>query len=309
MLDVADMADDALLPIGDAWRGFSEPNRVLIHEWIRLGILETTYNADEGRYYTSCAALRATMAAQGAWMIELTPAQQEEDRQRAETARAEIQAREEARRLAERERTARQIADSAAYTAALYERDDDQDDPEEERTAPWAGEDRSDVPAPLTARETAVIHARMAGRSYRLIAEDFGVPTERIRQIYRKAERKLASCSFHWKDGPEHLSMPAWMNEKNPTRLVRKQGPVRVPDPHVGTAAICPRLMNDHTPIEQLALPPRVYHALKRANIETVSDSAALTEEEVLRVRNVGKIALTRLCDALRARPPAPETD
>ena len=51
--------------------------------------------------------------------------------------------------------------------------------------------------------------------------------------------------------------------------------------------------------IEDLDLSVRSYNCLKRANIQTVEDLTQKTEEEMMRVRNLGKKSLKEVKDKL----------
>lgn len=57
-----------------------------------------------------------------------------------------------------------------------------------------------------------------------------------------------------------------------------------------------------NTPIKDLSMTVRAYNCLKRAGIYTVEDMMKLTEEDLLNIKNLGKIAareIVRISKAL----------
>ena len=57
-----------------------------------------------------------------------------------------------------------------------------------------------------------------------------------------------------------------------------------------------------HEPIEELELGVRPFNALKRANINTIRELINHNEEEILRIRNLGKSSFEEITDRLAAR-------
>ena len=56
---------------------------------------------------------------------------------------------------------------------------------------------------------------------------------------------------------------------------------------------------NEEKPIEEIELSVRSYNCLKRAGISTVGELCAKTEEEMMKVRNLGKKSLKEVKEKL----------
>ena len=54
------------------------------------------------------------------------------------------------------------------------------------------------------------------------------------------------------------------------------------------------------TPIEELDLSVRAYNCLKRAGIHTLQDITAMTEDEMMKIRNLGKKSLKEVLDKVK---------
>jgi DNA-binding CsgD family transcriptional regulator len=133
----------------------------------------------------------------------------------------------------------------------------------------------------LTEREKEVLKLRSglfyySSPPYTLeeVGQVFGVGRERIRQIEAKAIRKI---NYHQRKQR--------FNQNN---------------------EISKEVITDNTPVEELldesGLSVRSYRCLKRANIHTVGELTLKTEEEMMRVRNLGRKSLKEIIQKLEER-------
>lgn len=128
----------------------------------------------------------------------------------------------------------------------------------------------------LTEREREVLKMRNGlfyyNKPYTLeeVAQVFGVTRERIRQIESKAIRKI-----------NHYQRKQRFNQVNETSK---------------------EVITDNTPVEELDLSVRSYRCLKRANINTVGELTLKTEEEMMRIRNLGSKTLKEIIQKLEER-------
>ena len=126
----------------------------------------------------------------------------------------------------------------------------------------------------LTEREREVLKMRSGlfyhNKPYTLeeVGQVFGVGRERIRQIEAKAIRKI-----------NHYQRKQRFNQVNETSK---------------------EVITDNTPVEELDLSVRSYNCLKRANVHTVGELTLKTEEEMMRVRNLGRKSLKEVVQKLR---------
>ena len=129
----------------------------------------------------------------------------------------------------------------------------------------------------LTEREREVLKLRsglfyFSSKPYTLeeVGQVFGVGRERIRQIEAKAIRKIV-----WRRRRQEL------NQAN---------------------EISKEVITDNTLVEDLDLSVRSYRCLKRGNINTVGELTLKTEEEMMRVRNLGRKSLKEIIQKLEER-------
>ena len=137
----------------------------------------------------------------------------------------------------------------------------------------------------LTERERRVLDFRYKdGLTFEEIGKRFCVTRERIRQIHAKSLRKL----------------------RHPGRLnylkYGVSGVISLKTESAREAALAsmpkPEKPEDIT-LEELGLSVRSYNCLKRAGVDTLADIAALTQNELSQVRNLGKRSIDEICAVL----------
>lgn len=154
------------------------------------------------------------------------------------------------------------------------------------------------VPNVLTLREQQVIEMRYK-RCLNLeeVGREFGVTRERIRQIEAKAIRKLKrlqykeyllvgkemlseykSLKLQYKDLIEDLKHNISLTKYSIEELKN----LGIPD------GVCTTIAETGIPIERLELSVRSFNCLKRSGINTTFDLIKMTEEDLMKVRNMG---------------------
>ena len=119
------------------------------------------------------------------------------------------------------------------------------------------------------------------GMSYREIGDVCHLSAERIRQIVKKAERKLRN--------PTRFNFIRYGYEGNVERLTPKYE-LTEEDRRAD-------LLN--TEIEEMDFSVRTFNCLKRAGINTVQELTQKTEDEMIKIRNLGKKSLDEVKNKL----------
>jgi hypothetical protein len=128
-----------------------------------------------------------------------------------------------------------------------------------------------------------------------LIAEDFGLSGERVRQIAEKAKRRI---------GKRIAEYPARLTEieqkEQQIRLLKYQ--VEKLKQQLAERQIkeMPSLEIDAIALEDLNTSVRLYNSLKSAKINNIGQIRELTFVEFTRMRNVGKASVTELRELMQ---------
>ena len=137
----------------------------------------------------------------------------------------------------------------------------------------------------LTERERRVLDFRYKeGLTFEEIGKHFCVTRERVRQIYARALRRLRN--------PQRLNylkygvsgVIAWQTESAREAAL---------------ASLPKQDKPEDITLEELELSVRSYNCLKRAGVDTLADIAALTQNELSQVRNLGKKSFDEICAVL----------
>ena len=157
---------------------------------------------------------------------------------------------------------------------------------------------------PSTTRGEVIVNLLLSGKDVKSISEQFGVTTERVKQILDRELRILQrEATIYTRLKEENESMreqiqklknnvasleSAIVDMKNRhTDITIEKIPVDAPE-NILTRSL-----------EDLSLTKRTMNCLKYAGIETVGDLARLNKTDLLRFRNFGKKSLTELDDFL----------
>lgn len=162
--------------------------------------------------------------------------------------------------------------------------------------------------ATLTEREQGVIMMRFQQKkTLEQCGKECGVTRERIRQIEAKAIRKLRHPSrvnmmkavpltelqAQYTEYKKLESDYEWLKKAFETLTAQKAEP-GVIIPIVEHAAML------DTPIENLDLSVRSYNCLRRAGVKTMRDIAEMTEDKLMKVRNLGRKSMLEVMAKLK---------
>lgn len=136
----------------------------------------------------------------------------------------------------------------------------------------------------LAEREQAIIRMRYQEHlSLREIGIEIGVTTERIRSLSDKILRKLRE--------PQRLGYIKFGKCGYEALIAKREEEKR-------NAKVDSQL---RMTLEELDLTVRSFNCLKVRGCDTVGDIAALTEEEILQTKNLGKKSMIEIAEALKA--------
>lgn len=139
----------------------------------------------------------------------------------------------------------------------------------------------------LTERERRVLDFRYKdGLTFEAIGKRECVTRERIRQIHAKSLRKL-----------RHPGRLNYLKYGVSGVIARKTENAR----EAALASLPKQDKPEDIPLEELGLSVRSYNCLKRAGVDTLADIAALTQNELSQVRNLGKKSVDEYAQCLRA--------
>ena len=137
----------------------------------------------------------------------------------------------------------------------------------------------------LTERERRVLDFRYKDSlTFEAIGKRECVTRERIRQIHAKSFRKLRH--------PERLNYLKYGVSgviARQTESAREAALASLPKPD----------KPEDIPLEELELSVRSYNCLKRAGVDNLADIAALTQDELSQVKNLGKKSVDEICAVL----------
>ncbi len=138
----------------------------------------------------------------------------------------------------------------------------------------------------LSEREQMIMWSRYSEKKTLCeVAKELNVTRERIRQIEAKALRKLGH--------PRNRSCVMAISVK------QHQDERREYEEEMKKNGALPKVIAE-IPIEELDLSVRAYNSLKRAGIYTVGQLQEMTEEKLLRVRNLGRKSLEEIQSKLK---------
>ena len=162
----------------------------------------------------------------------------------------------------------------------------------------------------LREREEIIIRQRFGlddGKKHTLeeVGTQFGVTRERIRQIEKKALRKLKHPSRFNKIkvfvDPDLDIADILTQFMDGSLVVKKstQEEVLAMEPPAKQIAAAKGTIEDDLPIEKLGLSNRSYNCIKRAGINTVGELCNMRLEEMEKVRNLGTKSLSEIITVL----------
>lgn len=166
-----------------------------------------------------------------------------------------------------------------------------------------------DALATLTERETNILEKRFLGKmSLKGCGELYGITRERIRQIEAKAIRKLRHPSkvklfigvplVELQDAQEEYQK--LLREHEMLTKAFEQRPTKDPDNNRILVATGRLIATMQTPISDLDLSTRSYNCLRRAGVETIRDIVEMTDNELCRIRNLGRKCQEEIKSMLR---------
>lgn len=164
----------------------------------------------------------------------------------------------------------------------------------------------------LKEREREIVLMRfLEGKTLREIGDNFGIISERARQIINHAVRMLATPKYILmiNKGPQRYieavvekraSLKAEMELEAAYNRGYQQGykdgkeqeKEKIPDMIAGS----------NIPIEQLDLTVRPYNCLKSIGAKTVFDLLQLTDEDIINIKNLGKKSRIEIAKALQKK-------
>lgn len=159
----------------------------------------------------------------------------------------------------------------------------------------------------LTERERECARRHLVeGEPLRSIAQTQGVTYERIGQIVAKAERKMV---WWIREYPKREQAIARRNEEAQFRerlLEQRERMIQtlketgnIPEEAYKAFGIENRREAPEMGIEDIELSVRSYNCLRRAGIASLKDLTSKTEDEMMKVRNLGKKSLKEIKDKL----------
>jgi RNA polymerase sigma factor (sigma-70 family) len=153
----------------------------------------------------------------------------------------------------------------------------------------------------LTDREQIIMKQRLIdGYTFEAIGRQEGVSRERIRQIEARAIRKL-----------KHPSRLKYLMYGSEVQLLQDDVNDLIKELKAKKLELLEQLANPHLikldgteitknkKIDDLDFSVRTYNCLKRAGINTIEDLLEKTEEDMMRVRNLGRKSLREVKDKL----------
>ena len=144
---------------------------------------------------------------------------------------------------------------------------------------------------PWREEEVFILHY-YESKSFGRISKDYNVSVARIRQIYKKATNNINDAIIHWLDHGFYDSLKLKeeldSTKEEMERLVRT---IKTKYPEFGAEV-------NETPIEEkmisvsideLDVGTRAYNCLRRHGITTCFEISEMSEEELMRIKNLGK--------------------
>lgn len=142
----------------------------------------------------------------------------------------------------------------------------------------------------LTAREFCVIKERyFGGKTLEQVGKELNVTRERVRQIESKAIMKLQHYYVSQKKKEIDQELENYKQERKEqidVELARDNTYIEVVD----------------IPIENLDFTARTYHCLKRTHINTISELCNKCEEDLRKIRNLGRKSYYEIVNKLAER-------
>ena len=152
----------------------------------------------------------------------------------------------------------------------------------------------------LTPREEYVLKLYYSSDSMSLdfVAKDLGVTTERVRQIVSKALRRLyhsrykifSYYDFEYYDNLYQEELAKRLQEIEELKTASEETILALSKPR-------PKDIK----IDELDLTVRSYNCLRRAHINTIDDLINKTEEDLLKIRNLGRKSTREVIEKLNA--------
>lgn len=152
----------------------------------------------------------------------------------------------------------------------------------------------------LTPREEYVLKLYYSSdsMSLELVAKDLGVTTERVRQILVKALRRLRHSSFKIFSYYDFKEYDSLYKEELAKRIQEIEFIKNASEDIILSLTKYP---TSSIKIEELELSLRSYNCLKRANINTIEELISKTQEDLLKIRNLGRKSTKEIIEKLKS--------
>ncbi len=180
------------------------------------------------------------------------------------------------------------------------------------------------VLAGLSVREADILRYRyQKNRTLEELTEVFGIAKERIRQIEKKALRKMRMPAV---EELLHKGVAVWLDDKireEARRIANEEVPAQVHSLLTARLEWAEETMNEREAermrlardgatgnlvrgaelimVEEMELSVRSYNCLKRAGCNTMADIIAMTPEQLLMVRNLGRRSRDEIIEKVHA--------
>lgn len=165
----------------------------------------------------------------------------------------------------------------------------------------------------LTQREQRCITLRyIENKKLEEIAKEFGLTRERVRQIIAKALRRLSRYEYYFTYGflkQDELikaerkkyideNKDKW-DEESAMAFLQEKGRLFLPKKEEKEYYTIEDIVSYTTTLEELDLSVRAYNCLKRVGINTIGDVIKYTYEDLLKVRNLGRLSAKEVVQKL----------
>ena len=156
----------------------------------------------------------------------------------------------------------------------------------------------------LSPREEFCLKAFYAdGKTLQAIGDELGgVTRERIRQIVAKALKRLYSyiCELKEQNKFESLKKDLYDQREKLIQVFKEKGIISEDiKTYFGDVYFSPLFNNKNIKIEELDFSCRTYNCLKRANLLTINDIINLSEDDLMKIRNMGKKSVKEIQEKL----------
>lgn len=165
----------------------------------------------------------------------------------------------------------------------------------------------------LTPREHTCINLRyVEGKKLQEVSKEIGVTQERTRQIIAKAIRRISRYEYYFtygyfkQDDLIKAERKKYIDENNgkwdeesAIAFLQEKGRIFLPLKKEKEYYTVEDIVSYTTSIEELDLTARAYNCLKSAGVNKVSDIIKCTYEDLLKIRNLGRLSANEVVQKL----------